>query len=45
MRARGLALGELTTERDPRDPRPPRDPEPRERQPSDDEPFVLEEKP
>jgi hypothetical protein len=45
MRARGLALGELTTERDPRDPRPPRDPEPRERQPPDDEPFVLEEKP
>jgi hypothetical protein len=45
MRARGLALGELTTEREPRDQRPPRDPEPRERRASDAEPFVLEEKP
>lgn len=45
MRARGLALGELTAERGPRDQRPARDPEPRERRAPDAEPFVLEEKP
>jgi hypothetical protein len=45
MRARGLALGELTTEREPRDQRPSRDPEPRERRAPDAEPFELEDKP
>ena len=45
MRARGLALGELTTEREPGDQRPSRDPEPRERRAPDEEPFELEDKP
>jgi hypothetical protein len=45
MRARGLALGELTTEREPGDQRPSRDPEPRERRAPDAEPFELEDKP
>ena len=47
MRARGLALGEMTTDREPRDQRPPRDPEPRERPARDAERgrFTLEETP
>ncbi|HSS00250.1 MAG TPA: hypothetical protein VLM79_24500 [Kofleriaceae bacterium] len=45
MRARGLQLGELTAEREPRDPRQPRDPEPRERRDPKAERFKLEEKP
>jgi hypothetical protein len=42
MRARGLALGELTTEHEPREHEQPRDPQPRERQEPDAEPFELE---
>jgi len=45
MRARGLALGEMTTDREPHDQRPPRDPEPRERPARDGERFTLEETP
>jgi hypothetical protein len=45
MRARGLQLGELTADREPRDPRQPRDPEPRERRDPHTERFKLEEKP
>lgn len=45
MRARGLVLGELTTEREPRDRRPSRDAEPREQPTDDAEPFKLEETP
>jgi hypothetical protein len=44
MRARGLALGELITERDPRDRRQSPDRQPGEPQP-DAEPFALEETP
>ena len=42
MRARGLALGELTTEREPRPHQQPQDAEPRERPTPDAEPFELE---
>jgi hypothetical protein len=45
MRARGLALAELTAEREPPDRHPPRDPEPRERREPAAEPFQLEETP
>ncbi|MGH9885805.1 MAG: hypothetical protein ACREBE_09770, partial [bacterium] len=45
MRARGLQLGDLTADREPRDPRQPRDPEPRERRDPHTERFELEEKP
>lgn len=45
MRARGLALAELTSEREPSDRRPPKDPEPRERREPTAEPFKLEETP
>lgn len=45
MRTRGLALHDLSAEREPRDQRPPRDAEPRERRPRDSQRFVLEDKP
>ena len=48
MRARGLALTELTTEREPPQQRQPsnhQEPEPRERRKPDAEPFTLEETP
>jgi hypothetical protein len=48
MRGRGLALSELTTERDPNPQHSPpghQEPEPRERRKPDAEPFELEEKP
>jgi hypothetical protein len=46
MRARGLALGELTAEREPRDQRPPRERKPRDtRNPAPTERFKIEETP
>jgi len=48
MRARGLELGELTTERElpqQRQPSPHQEPEPSERRKPDAEPFTLEDKP
>jgi len=46
MQGRGLALADLTAEREPRDRRQPsQDAEPRERRPRDAERFELEEKP
>jgi hypothetical protein len=50
MRSRGLALGKLTAEHEPRDHQmhdhqQPRDPRPRERQEPDAEPFELEDEP
>ncbi len=45
MRARGLALAELTAEREPNHRPPPRDPEPRESRAPHNEPFELEETP
>jgi hypothetical protein len=45
MRSRGLDLGGLTSEREPRDQRPSQDTEPRERRPRDAKRFELEEKP
>jgi hypothetical protein len=42
MRARGLSLGELTAEHEPRDHQPTKDPEPREQREPDSEPFELE---
>ena len=45
MRARGLALAELTADREPTDRQPSRDHERRERRAPDAEPFKLEETP
>jgi hypothetical protein len=42
MRARGLALGELTAEHEPRERQQPKDHQPRERREPDAEPFELE---
>jgi hypothetical protein len=45
MHRRGLALHDMSTEREPRDQRPSQDAEPRERRPRDDPRFELEESP
>lgn len=45
MTRRGLALHDMSAEREPRDQRPSQDAEPRERRPRDDQRFELEETP
>jgi hypothetical protein len=45
MNRRGLALQDMSAEREPRDQRPSQDAEPRERRPRDGQRFELEETP